>query len=50
MSFVGLFPAKKPRYALALFINRPNEPAHDSKDLANGIVNNLVEWLTKHVQ
>lgn len=50
MSFVGLFPAKKPRYALALFINRPNEPIHDSKDLADGIVNDLVEWLTKHVQ
>ena len=50
MSFVGLFPAKKPRYALAVFINRPNEPTHDSKDLADGIVNDLVEWLTKHVQ
>lgn len=48
MSFVGLFPRKKPRYALAVFINRPNAPTHDSKDLADGIVNDLVEWLSKH--
>lgn len=48
MSFVGVFPRKKPRYALAVIINRPNEQTHGSKDLANGIVNNLVEWLSKH--
>lgn len=48
MSFVGVFPAKKPRYTLAVFINRPNEPTHSPKDLANSIVNELVEWLSKH--
>ena len=48
MSFVGVFPAKKPRYALAVIINRPNEPTHSPKDLANNIVNELVEWLSKH--
>ena len=48
MSFVGVFPRKKPRYALAVIINRPNEQTHGPKDLANGIVNNLVEWLSKH--
>lgn len=48
MAFVGVFPAKKPRYALAVIINRPNEQTHGPKDLANGIVNNLVEWLSKH--
>ena len=48
MSFVGVFPAQKPRYALAVFINRPNEPTHSSKDLANSIVNEVVEWLSKH--
>ncbi len=48
MSFVGIFPAKKPRYSLAVFINRPNEPTHGLKDFANSIVNKLVEWLSKH--
>ena len=48
MAFVGVFPAKKPRYALAVIINRPNEQTHGPKDLANGIVNNLVEWLSKY--
>lgn len=48
MAFVGVFPAKKPRYVLAVIINRPNEPTHGPKDLANGIVNKLVEWLSKH--
>ena len=48
MAFVGVFPAKKPRYALVVIINRPNEQTHGPKDLANGIVNNLVEWLSKH--
>lgn len=48
MSFVGVFPSKKPRYALAVFINRPNEPTHGPKELANSIVNELVEWLSKH--
>ena len=48
MSFVGVFPRKKPRYALAVIINRPNEQTHGPKDLANGIVNNLVGWLSKH--
>ena len=48
MSFVGVFPRKKPRYALAVIINRPNEQTRGPKDLANGIVNNLVEWLSKH--
>ena len=48
MSFVGVFPRKKPRYALAVIINRPNEQTHGPKDLADGIVNNLVEWLSKH--
>lgn len=48
MSFVGVFPAKKPRYALAVFINRPNEPTYGPKDLANSLVNELIEWLSKH--
>ena len=48
MSFVGVFPAKKPRYALAVFIKRPNVPTHGPKDLANSIVNELVEWLAKY--
>ena len=48
MSFVGVLPVNKPRYAMAVFINRPNTPIHDSKDFANGIVNELVEWLSKH--
>lgn len=48
MAFVGVFPVKKPRYALAVIINRPNEQTRGPKDLANGIVNNLVEWLSKH--
>ena len=48
MSFVGVLPVNKPRYAMAIFINRPNTPIHDSKDFANGIVNELVEWLSKH--
>lgn len=48
MSFVGVFPAQKPRYALAVFINRPDEPTHSSKDFANSIVNEVVEWLSKH--
>ena len=48
MSFVGVFPAQKPRYALAVFINRPDEPTHSSKDFANIIVNKVVEWLSKH--
>ena len=48
MSFVGVSPVNKPRYAMAVFINRPNTPIHDSKDFANGIVNELVEWLSKH--
>lgn len=48
MSFVGVFPAKKPRYALAVIINRPNEATHAPKDLANSVVNKLVEWLSKH--
>ena len=47
-AFVGVFPVKKPRYALAVIINRPNEQTHGPKDLANGIVNNLVEWLSKY--
>ena len=48
MSFVGVLPVNKPRYAMTIFINRPNTPIHDSKDFANGIVNELVEWLSKH--
>ncbi len=48
MSFVGVFPAKKPRYALAVFFNRPNEPTYGPKDFANSIVNKLIEWLSKH--
>ena len=48
MSFVGVLPVNKPRYAMAVCINRPNTPIHDSKDFANGIVNELVEWLSKH--
>lgn len=48
MSFVGLFPAKKPHYALAVIVNRPNELTHGPKDFANGIVNKLVEWLAKY--
>lgn len=47
-AFVGVFPVKKPRYVLAVIINRPNEQTHGPKDLANGIVNNLVEWLSKY--
>ena len=47
-AFVGVFPVKRPRYVLAVIINRPNEQIHGSKDLANGIVNNLVEWLSKY--
>lgn len=48
MAFVGVFPAKKPRYALAVFIKRPNVPTHGPKDLANSIVNELVKWLSKY--
>ena len=33
---------------VGVIINRPNEQTHGPKDLANGIVNNLVGWLSKH--
>lgn len=46
-SFAGLFPAKKPRYCICVFIHRPNEPEHSSKDLATSVVNELIAWLMK---
>lgn len=47
-SFAGLFPAKKPRYSICVFIHRPNEPEHSSKDLATSVVNELIAWLMKY--
>lgn len=48
MSFVGAIPARKPRYVLSVFIDRPNNPTHSSEKLANSIVNKLIEWLSEH--
>lgn len=47
-SFVGFFPAQAPRYSICVFIHRPDEPTHSSRDLATSMVNELVAWLINH--
>lgn len=46
--FAGAIPAEKPRYAIGVFVDTPqNDTPHYAGDLAKWVVNPLVEWLTK---
>lgn len=47
-SFVGAFPADKPRYTIGAFIDIPrNDVHHYSGELAKLVINPLIEWIMK---
>lgn len=48
LSFAGVFPTDKPRYAIGAFIDIPQDDTpHYSGDLAKRVVNPLIEWVIK---